>query len=79
MSDVLIAWVADGDRHRGVHSGLRDTARGIFVGDGGRKRITLLCLEVVYMNSGWREGCGRVQRTVGVGSFPTEILARSGT
>ena len=79
MSDVLIAWVTDGDRHGRVHFGLRDTARGFFAGDGARERITLSRLEVVYMNWGGREGCGRVQRPVGAGSLPTEILARSGT
>jgi len=42
MSDVLIAWVADGDGDSGVHLGLRDTAWGSLAGDGARERITLL-------------------------------------
>jgi hypothetical protein len=41
MSDVLIAWVADGDGDSGLHFGLRDTAEGFFAGDG--RESELLC------------------------------------
>lgn len=74
MSDVLIAWVTDGDRHGRVHFGLRDTARGFFAGDGARERITLSCLEVVYMNWGGGRVVAESKGPLGLVRFPRKYL-----
>jgi len=82
MSDVLIAWVADGDGDSGLHVGY-EIRRGRSLRAIGRES-ELLCwvqrtVKVVCMTG---EG-GRLWQSpkdlLGDGLLPTEILARSGT